>query len=88
MDFNLHNTYGYNDDMKKSKIINYKPNNLETLNTVNTKIIIIFNREENQLNIHDSYLGIEFVVSDNAGGVFANDTNVRLGNFIWYDGIV
>ena len=40
-----------------------------------------FNRKENHLNIHDSYLEIEFVVSKNAGGVFANDANVRLVNY-------
>ena len=28
--------------------------------------------------MHDSYLEIEFVVSDDAGGVFANDANIRL----------
>ena len=50
------------------------------MNTVNTNINIILNREENNLNIHDSYLEIEFVVSDNAGGVFANDANIRLVN--------
>ena len=48
------------------------------MNTVNTNINIILNREENHLNIHDSYLGIEFVVSKNAGGVFANDADIRL----------
>ena len=35
------------------------------MNTVNTNINIIPNREENHLNIRDSYLEIEFVVSDN-----------------------
>ena len=51
------------------------------MNTVNTNINIILNREENHLNIHDSYLEIEFVVSDNAGGVFANNANIRLVNY-------
>ena len=51
------------------------------MNTVNTNINIILNREENHLNIHDSYLQIEFVVSNNAGGVFANDANVRSVNY-------
>ena len=78
MDFNLDATYGYNNDIHKSKIIKYKPNNLATMNTVNTNINIILNREVNHLNIHDSYLEIEFVVSNNAGGVFANDANIRL----------
>ena len=73
-------TYGYNKNIHKSKIIKYKPNNLATLNTVNTNINIILNREENHLNLRDSYLEIEFVVSDDAGGVFANDANIRLIN--------
>ena len=81
MDFNLDTNYGYNNDIHKSKIIKYKPNNLATMNTVNPNINIILNREENHLNIHDSYLEIEFVLSDNAGGVFANDANVRLVNY-------
>ena len=81
MDFNLDTTYVYNNDIHKSKIIKYKPNNLATMNTVNTNINIILNREENHLNIHDSYLEIEFVVSDDADGVFANDANIRLVNY-------
>ena len=81
MDFNLDTTYGYNNDIHKSKIIKYEPNNLATMNTVNTNINIILNREENHLNIHDSYLEIEFVVSDDAGGVFANVANIRLVNY-------
>ena len=48
------------------------------MKTINTNINIILNREENQLNLRDSYLEIEFVVSDDAGGVFANDANIRL----------
>ena len=74
-------TYGYNNDIPKSKIIKYKPNNLATMNTVNTNINIILNREENHLNLRDSYLEIEFVVSDDAGGVLANDANIRLINY-------
>ena len=81
MDFNLDTAYGYNNDIHKSKIIKYNPNNLATLNTVNTNIIIILNREESHLNIHGSYLEIEFVASDNAGGVFANNANIRLVNY-------
>ena len=81
MDFNLDTTYGYNNDIHKSKIIKYKPNNLATMNTVNTNINIILNREENHLNLRDSYLEIEFVVSNDAGGVFANDANIRLVNY-------
>ena len=44
MDFNLDTTYGYNNDIHNSKIIKYKPNNLATMNTVNTNINIILNR--------------------------------------------
>ena len=80
MDFNLDTAYGYNNDFHKSKIIKYKPNNLATMNTVNTNINIILNREENHLNLRDSYLEIEFVVLDDAGGVFANNANIRLVN--------
>ena len=81
MDFNLDATYGYKNDIHKSKIIKYKPNNLATMNTINTNINIILNREENHLNLRDSYQEIEFVVSDDAGGVFANDANIRLVNY-------
>ena len=81
MDFNLDTTYGYNNDIHKSKIIKYTSNNLATMNTVNTNINIILNREENLLNLRDSYLEIEFVVSNDAGGVFANDANIRLVNY-------
>ena len=81
MDFNLDTTYGYNNDIHKSKIKKCKSNNLETMNTINTNINIILNREENHLNLRDSYLEIEFVVSDDAGGIFANDANIRLGNY-------
>ena len=77
MNFNLDATYGYNNDIHKSKIIK-KPNNLATMNTVHTNINIILNREENHLNLRDSYLEKEFVVSDDAGGVFANKANIRL----------
>ena len=81
MDFNLDATYGYINDIHKSKIIKYKPNNLITMYTVITNIDIILNREENHLNLHYSYLEIEFVVSDDAGGVFANNANIRLVNY-------
>ena len=81
MNCNLDTTYGFNNDTDKSKIIKYKPNNLATMNTVNTNISIILNREENHLNIRDSYLEIEFVVSDNDSGVFANNANIRLNNY-------
>ena len=52
MNFNLDTIYGYNNDIHKSKIIKYKPNNLATMNVVNTNIIIMLNREENHLNLH------------------------------------
>ena len=81
MDFNLDTTYGFNIDTHKSKIIEYKPNNPATMNTINTNINSILNREENHLNLHDSYLEIEFVVSDGSGGVFADDANIRLVNY-------
>ena len=81
MNFNLDTTYGCNNDIHRSKIIKYKPNNLATMNAVNTIIIIILNREENHLNLRDSYLEIEFVVSDDTGGVFANNANIRLVNY-------
>ena len=81
MDFNLETTHGYDNDIHKSKIIKYKPNNLSITNTVNSNINIILNREENHLNLRDSYLEIEFVVLDDAGGVFANDANIRLFNY-------
>ena len=74
-------TYGYNNDIHKTKIIKYKPNYLATINTVNPNINIILNREENHLHLRDSYLKIVFVVSDDAGGVFANDANIRLVNY-------
>ena len=51
------------------------------MNTVNTNINIILNREENHLNLRDSYLEIEFVVSDDVGGIFPNDGNIRLVNY-------
>ena len=35
----------------------------------------------NHLNIHDLYLEIDFVVSDDAGGVFANDSNIIFVNY-------
>ena len=81
MDFSLESTYGYNNDIHKSRIIKYKQNNLATMNTINTNINIILNREENHLNLHNSYLEIELVVSDDAGGVFANDANIRSVNY-------
>ena len=77
----MNTTYEFNNDIHKSMIVKYKANSLATMNTVNTNITIILNREENHLNIYDSYLEIEFVVSDNAVGVFANNANMRLVNY-------
>ena len=56
MDFNLDTTYCNNNDIHKSKITKYKPSNLATMNTVNTNINIVLNREEDHLNLRDSYL--------------------------------
>ena len=81
MDFNLDITFGYNKYIHKSKITKYKPNNLATMNTVNTNNKIVRNREEKHLNVNDSFLEVEFIESDNAGGVFANDANIGLFNF-------
>ena len=53
MNFNLDTTNGYNNDVHKSTIIKYKPNNLATMNTVNNNINIILNREENHLILRD-----------------------------------
>ena len=78
MNFSLDTTYGYNNDIHKSKIIKYKTINLATMNTVNTNNNIILNREENHLYLHDSDLEIEFVVLDDAGGIFANNATIRL----------
>ena len=55
MVFNLVTTYGYNNDIHKSNNIEYKPNNLATMNTINTNINIILNRKENHLTLHLTY---------------------------------
>ena len=81
MDFNLDTSYDYNNDIHKSNIRKYKPNNLATMNTVNTNNNFILKREENHLNIPNSYLKIDFVVSSNAGGVFGKNANIRLVNY-------
>ena len=81
MDFNLDTTYVYDNDIKKSKIIKLKANYLATMSTVNTKISIILKKEENHLNLRNSYLEVEFVVSVNAGGVFGNNANIRVVNY-------
>ena len=51
------------------------------MNTVNTNINIILNREKNHLNLRDSYIEMKFVVSDNAGGVSAKNANIGLVNY-------
>ena len=51
------------------------------MTTVITIINIILNREENHSKICHSHLEIEFIVSDNAAGVFANNANIRLVNY-------
>ena len=81
MDFNLATGYDYNNDIHKSKNTKFKPNNLAIINTVYTNININLNREENHLNIHDSYLEIEFVVSNNAGSVFGENANIKLVDY-------
>ena len=80
MDFKLDTNYGYNNNIHKKKLQNTKPNNLATMNTVNTNINTILNREKNHLNLRDSYIEMKFVVSDNAGGVFAINANIGLVN--------
>ena len=81
MNFTLDTTCGFNNDIQKSKIIKFKPINLATMVKVNSNININLNREENHLNLRDSYLEIEFAVSDDAGGVFANNANNSLVNY-------
>ena len=58
-----------------------KPNNLATMNTVKNNFNILNSGEENHLNIHESYLEIEFIVSVNGGGIISNDANVRVVNY-------
>ena len=55
MGVNLNTGYDHNNtnDIHKSKIVKYKPNNRANMITVNTNINIILNRDENHLNIHD-----------------------------------
>ena len=50
------------------------------MNTFNTNINVILNREENHLNLRDAYLETEYVVPDNAGGVFGNNAYIRVVN--------
>ena len=78
MDFDLNKKYMHNNDIHNSNRTIYKSNNLATKNTVNKNFNILISREENHLGIQESYLVIEFNVSDNAGGIIANDANVRL----------
>ena len=78
MDFELDTQYMYDKDIHNSKVIKYNPNNLAIMNTVKNTFNILIGREENHLNIHESFLVIMFNVSDNACGVTATETNVRL----------
>ena len=59
----------------------YKPNNLATINTVNRKLINLNSTAECQLNLHESFLEIEFMVLDDAGALLTNGDNVRLVNY-------
>ena len=68
----------YNFDIYIGNIIGYKPKSLAKMNTVNNNIIILISREVNHLNMHESYLQVEFMVSDNVGCIIANVANVRL----------
>ena len=70
----------HKNDMHTSEIINYKTNFLSTFDTAINNINILISREESHLNIHWSYLEIEFNVSDDAGWIIANDAIVRLVN--------
>ena len=68
----------YNTDIYNGNIIGYKPNSLAIMKTVNKNIIILISREDNHLNIHESYLQVEFMVSDNVDDIIANDATVKL----------
>ena len=50
------------------------------MNTVHTNIIKILNIEGSHLSTRHSYLEVAFIVSNNVGGVLANDAIVRLVN--------
>ena len=51
------------------------------MNTLKNNNNILTSREENQLNIREFYLEIEFSPLDNAGGIIANNANVKLVNY-------
>ena len=70
----------YNNDINNSKIINFKPNNLTTMDTVNNNINFSSGREEKHLNFPDFHLKIDFITLDYADGVTANNAKVRLAN--------
>ena len=55
MDCVMKKQYMYNNDIHKSKIINFTPNSLATMNTVNNNINILISGEENHLNKPESY---------------------------------
>ena len=50
------------------------------MNTIIVKTYIILSRKENQLNIPESDLELEFDVLDNTRTRFANDAKIRLLN--------
>ena len=74
MEFKIDKTYARTKDIHKNLVINLKSINQATMKTENNIIIgIVLIREENHLNILDSYIEIEFIVSNNTRGVFGND---------------
>ena len=61
MNFKKDTVCGYRDNIYISQITKNKSINLAKMNTPINQISIIPNREENNFNIHDSYLEIEFL---------------------------
>ena len=80
MDFKIKRQYIYSNDIHNSKIINYKTNNIATMNMFNNIINTLISREEINLNIQEIYFEIDITFSGNGGGIIANDANVRLLN--------
>ena len=70
MNIDIDTADGYSNDIHKRRIIKYKPKDLETMKTANYHNSVIVNTEDKLLEIHYSYLEIDFIVSDNADGVF------------------
>ena len=77
--FNLETTYKNKNDKHKSKIKEYKPNNLAIMNIIYTNIIIILIRKKN-LNLDDSYLEIKIGVTFNVLVRLADVDNISLFN--------